>query len=227
MFCILEKLDELIVQCRCRFPLQMSGMEELPADVLFGTFFCGHCGFSLGIEGDAKEMDSFVPQIIWTDEALYQLSRLPPYLAPIVRREVEEFANIQQQKVLTYSRVSTARNKGIVEWNPDAERRLHNIPTGIRAMAKVELERTALSRGMGKVTVELMEEIKSSWYGSRTFFERFDVLLNLGCNSHVASTFSSSPSTVECFGHGSACPQTKAIGDAGPGIGGFWDLPSS
>jgi hypothetical protein len=165
MFCIPGKLDELIVQCRCSFPLQMSGMEELPSDVLFGTFSCGHCGFSLGIEGDAKEMDSVVPHIIWTDEALYQLSRLPPYLAPIVRHEVENFASTQQQKVLTFSRVSTARNKGIVEWNPDAERRLRNIPTGIRAMAKVELERTALSRGMGIVTVELMEKVKSRYFG--------------------------------------------------------------
>jgi hypothetical protein len=103
--------------------------------------------------------------MIWTDEALYQIGRLPPYLAPLVRDEVETFANGQRQRILTFSRVGTARNKGMVEWSPDAVRRLNNVPSGIRAMAKTELERTALDRGMPAVTVALMEEVKTRYFG--------------------------------------------------------------
>jgi hypothetical protein len=69
---------------------------------------------------------------------------------------------------VTYSRLVTARNKGMVEWSPDAERRLANVPSGIRTMAKTELERTALDRGMTEVTVTLMEEVKTRYFGMAT-----------------------------------------------------------
>jgi len=158
-------LGEPIVQCGCQYPLQAAEIEEWSADSVFVRFHCNHCGFSVGVEGNAKELDSLVPQVMWTDEALYQLSRLPPYLAHLVRDEVETFANAQRQRILTFSRVGAARNKGIVEWSPDAERRLGNVPSGIRAMAKTELERTALDRGMPAVTVALMEEVKTRYFG--------------------------------------------------------------
>ncbi|HNP59857.1 MAG TPA: PCP reductase family protein [Nitrospirales bacterium] len=106
-----------------------------------------------------------VPHTLWSDEALYQLSRLPPYLLPLVREEVEEFASTRGQRVVTVSRVGSARNKGMVEWSPDAERRINNVPSGIRAMARIELERTALDRGMPAVTVALMEEVKARYFG--------------------------------------------------------------
>jgi hypothetical protein len=153
------------VQCGCQFPLQIVDIEELPFDSLFVRLRCDHCGFSLGAEGNAQELDPVVPTTMWTDEALYQLDRLPPYLAALVRDEVETFANMQRQRVLTFSRVCTARNKGMVEWSPDAERRLGNVPSGIRSMARTELERTALDRGMPTVTVALMEEVKTRYFG--------------------------------------------------------------
>ena len=56
----------------------------------------------------------------------------------------------------------------MVEWSPDAERRLANVPSGIRTMAKTELERTALDRGMPEVTVALMEEVKTRYFGMAT-----------------------------------------------------------
>jgi hypothetical protein len=96
---------------------------------------------------------------------LYRLDRLPFYLAPLVRQEVEEFAQEHGQKILTFARMGTARNKGMVAWSSDAERRLANVPLGIRAMAKTELERTALDRGMPEVTVALMEEVKTRYFG--------------------------------------------------------------
>jgi hypothetical protein len=153
------------VQCGCQYPLQVAAVEEVSSDSVLVKFHCDHCGFAVGVEGDVNELDPLVPRMIWTDEALYQIGRLPPYLAPLVRDEVETFANGQRQRILTFSRVGTARNKGMVEWSPDAVRRLNNVPSGILAMAKTELERTALDRGMPAVTVALMEEVKTRYFG--------------------------------------------------------------
>ncbi|GJL58706.1 MAG: hypothetical protein NPIRA03_15630 [Nitrospirales bacterium] len=153
------------MQCGCEYFLRIVEVEELPSDSVFAKFHCDRCGFSLGAEGNAKELDAVVSHVEWTDEALYQMSRLPPYLLPLVREEVEKFASTRGQKVVTVARVGSARNKGMVEWNPDAERRINNVPLGIRAMAKIELERTALDRGMPAVTVALMEEVKARYFG--------------------------------------------------------------
>jgi len=156
------------MQCGCHYFLRIADIEELPPDTVFAKFHCDQCGFSLGVEGSIKELDQVVPPTIWTDEALYQLSRLPPYLVPLVCEEVERFVSTREQTVVTVARVGSARNKGMVEWSPDAERRLDNVPSGIRAMAKIELERTALDRGMPVVTVALMEEVKARYFGMAT-----------------------------------------------------------
>lgn len=153
------------MQCGCDYPLRIVEVEESSSDAVFAKFHCDRCGFSLGAEGNAKELDPVVSRVVWTDEALYHVSRLPPYLGSLVCKEVEEFVSNREQKIVTVARVGSARNKGMVEWTPDAERRIENVPSGIRAMAKVELERTALDRGMPAVTVALMEEVKARYFG--------------------------------------------------------------
>ena len=153
------------MQCGCDCFLRITGIEESSPASVFAKFHCEQCGFSLGAEGSDKELDSMVPHTLWTDEALYQLSRLPPYVLPLVREEVEKFAADRGQRVVTFARIGSARNKGMVEWSPDAERRINNVPSGIRAMARIELERTAMDRGMPEVTVALMEEVKARYFG--------------------------------------------------------------
>ncbi|OGX03866.1 MAG: hypothetical protein A3K11_10460 [Nitrospirae bacterium RIFCSPLOWO2_12_FULL_63_8] len=61
--------------------------------------------------------------------------------------------------------MAQARNGGTVAWDHDAEQRLDNVPGPVRAMAKVELERTALERGQARVTIALMEEVKAKYFG--------------------------------------------------------------
>jgi hypothetical protein len=161
-------LDKPSVQCGCQQPFSIEEVEELKFDVVFARFHCAACEWTVGAEGSLKEMDPLIPAQTWSDEARYHLSRLPPYLAYLVRDEVETFAHDQHFKVLTYARLVSARNKGMVEWSPDAERRLANVPSGIRTMAKTELERTALDRGMPEVTVALMEEVKTRYFGMAT-----------------------------------------------------------
>jgi len=156
------------VQCGCQQPLRIEEVEELESDVVFGRFHCAACEWTVGAEGLVKDMDPLAPANTWSDEARYYLSRLPPYLAHLVREEVETFAQDQHYQIMTYSRLVAARNKGMVEWSSDAERRLANVPSGIRTMAKTELERTALDRGMPEVTVALMEEVKTRYFGMAT-----------------------------------------------------------
>ena len=156
------------MHCACQQPFRVEEIEELASDEVFARFHCDACGWSVGAEGALKEIDPLVSPNTWSDEAQYHLSRLPPYLAYLVRDEVEIFARDQQYQIVTYSRLTTARNKGMVEWSPDAERRLANVPSGIRTMAKTELERTALDRGMPEVTVTLMEEVKTRYFGMAT-----------------------------------------------------------
>jgi len=158
----------LTVKCGCQQSLRVEEVEELESDDVFVRFHCDACGWAVGAEGRLKEIEPLVPTIIWSDEAHYHLSRLPPYLASLVRDEVKIFAGDQQYRIVTYSRLVTARNKGQVKWSPDAERRLANVPSGIRTMARTELERTALDRDMPEVTVSLMEEVKTRYFGMAT-----------------------------------------------------------
>ena len=151
--------------CGCQQSLSIEGIDELESDEVFARFSCKGCGWAIGAEGLPKDIDPLVSRITWTDEARYYLSRLQPYLAHLVRDEVETFAHDQHYHIVTYSRLVAARNKGMVVWSPDAERRLANVPSGIRTMAKTELERTALDRGMPEVTVALMEEVKTRYFG--------------------------------------------------------------
>ncbi len=153
------------MQCGCQQPFRVEEIEELAPDEVFARFHCDACGGAIGAEGALKEIDPLVPPNTWSDEAKYHLSRLPPYLAYLVREEVEGFARDHQYQIVTYSHLTTARNKGMVGWSPDAERRLANVPSGIRTMAKTELERTARDRGLPEVTVGLMEEVKTRYFG--------------------------------------------------------------
>ena len=156
------------MQCGCQQPLRLKDVEEVGPDNVFARFHCETCDWTVGGEGTPKDLDSLVSTITWSDEAQYYLSRLPPYMATLVRDEVEAVAGDQRYQIVTHARFITARNKGMVEWSPDAERRLANVPSGIRTMAKTELERTALDRGMPEVTVALMEEVKTRYFGMAT-----------------------------------------------------------
>ena len=61
--------------------------------------------------------------------------------------------------------MNQARQGGQVDWEPEAERRLENVPAPVRAMARIELERTAAERGVSRVTVSLMDEVKARYFG--------------------------------------------------------------
>jgi hypothetical protein len=108
---------------------------------------------------------ALVDRLMWTDEARHVLDRMPPYVAPLLRHEVEDYARSTGNRVITFALLAQARHGGAVVWEPEAERRLENIPAPVRAMARVELERTAVEKGQSEVTVSLMEEVKAKYFG--------------------------------------------------------------
>ncbi|MEK6527002.1 MAG: PCP reductase family protein [Nitrospirota bacterium] len=126
---------------------------------------CGGCGFCVGFEAPPAEAAALVDRLVWTDDARHVLERMPPYVEPMVRREVEEYARSKGQRVITFALLVQARNGGAVTWDPEAERRLENVPAPVRAMARMELERTAVEKGQSEVTVALMEEVKARYFG--------------------------------------------------------------
>jgi hypothetical protein len=126
---------------------------------------CGECGLRVACVASPEEATALVDRLMWTDDARHVLERMPPYLEPMVRREVEDYAGSKGLRVITFALLAQARNGGAVGWDPDAERRLENVPAPVRAMARTELERTALEKGLSVVTIALMEEVKARYFG--------------------------------------------------------------
>ena len=119
----------------------------------------------IGVDVPAGQTNGLVDRMMWSDDALHRLERMPPYLAPLFREEIEQDLRARGERVATYDGLLRPRSGARIEWDPDAERRLNNVPGPVRAMAKIELERTAVDRGSDRITVALMEEVKAKYFG--------------------------------------------------------------
>ena len=126
---------------------------------------CRGCGLKVGVDVPAGQMNGLVDRLMWTDDALHRLDRMPPYLAPLFRDEVEQDVRVRGERVVTYDRLLRPRTGERIAWDAEAERRLDKVPAPVRAMARIELERTAADRGLSRITVVLMEEVKARYFG--------------------------------------------------------------
>ncbi|MBA5871147.1 MAG: hypothetical protein GDA68_14280 [Nitrospira sp. CR2.1] len=155
--------------CGCGGWMHTEGVEERLSGDGQPTWFvrteCRPCRWLVGIDIPAGQVDGFVDRLMWSDDAKHRLDRVPPYAVPLLRELVEGFAKTRQQRVITYDLIDQAQTGEVVVWDPDAEQRLANVPAPVRAMARVELERTAVDRGARVVTVALMEEVKARYFG--------------------------------------------------------------
>ena len=151
--------------CACGSGFQLGRVEEWDDGQSFIHYTCAGCEYEFGIETTCEEASPLFDCPVWTDEAQHCLERLPPYLEPLVRKEVEDYVWQKHLTLISTGLITEARNQGTVAWHPDAEGRLSRVPGAVRAMARVELERTALDRGMPEVTVALMEELKTRYFG--------------------------------------------------------------
>jgi len=140
-------------------------VDEIGAETWLVRTECHGCGLRVVLETSPDQAMALVDRLMWTDEARHVLDRMPPYVAPLLRHEVEDYARSTGNRVITFALLAQARHGGAVVWEPEAERRLENIPAPVRAMARVELERTAVEKGQSEVTVSLMEEVKAKYFG--------------------------------------------------------------
>lgn len=158
-----------MLTCGCGRWMHTEGIEERTnADGALLWFIrseCRGCGLKVGLDVPEGQPSALVDRLLWTDEALHRLDRMPPYVAALVREEMEEETRRHGQRVVTYDALLRLRTGERIEWDPDAERRLERVPAPVRAMARIELERTAADRGMSRITVTLMEEVKAKYFG--------------------------------------------------------------
>jgi len=126
---------------------------------------CRGCGLKVGVDVPAGQPGGLVDRVMWTDDAIHRLDRMSPYLSPLVRAEVEQDMRVRGERVVTYDIMLRPRTGERIEWTSEAERRLERVPAPVRAMARIELERTAADRGETRITVALMEEVKARYFG--------------------------------------------------------------
>lgn len=154
--------------CGCGRWMHTQGIEEEPGLAeghwLLRSECCG-CHWRVGLEAEAATARSYVDRLMWTDEALHRLDRMPPYVRTLMRPSVEDYARSKGARVITLGLLEEARRGGAVRWDAEAEARLSRVPASVRMMAKAELEKTAMERGQASVSVGLMEELKARYFG--------------------------------------------------------------
>jgi Proto-chlorophyllide reductase 57 kD subunit len=155
--------------CGCGRWMHTEGIEEHTSDDGVPLWFirseCRGCGLKVGIDVPAGQTHGLVDRLMWTDDALHRLNRLPPYVTSLFRDEVEHDVRARTERVVAYETLLRPRSGPQVVWDAEAERRLDNVPAPVRAMARIELERTAAERGESRITVALMEEVKAKYFG--------------------------------------------------------------
>lgn len=158
-----------MLTCGCGRWMHTEGIEErMNADGAPQWFIrseCRGCGLTVGVDVQEGQADGLVDRLLWTDDALHRLDRMPPYVAVLVREDVEQDIRRQGQRVVTLDTLLRPRTGERLEWDVEAEGRLERVPAPVRAMARIELERTAADRGLSRVTVALMEEVKAKYFG--------------------------------------------------------------
>jgi Proto-chlorophyllide reductase 57 kD subunit len=158
-----------MLTCGCGRWMHTEGIEECVYGDGTPQWFirteCRGCGLKVGVDVPAGQPGRLVDRMMWTDDAIHRLDRMPPYLAPLVRGEVEQDMRVRGERVVTYDILLRPRTGERIEWTSEAELRLERVPAPVRAMARIELERTAADRGAERITVALMEEVKARYFG--------------------------------------------------------------
>jgi len=123
----------------------------------------GSCPFSAMLSGGAGQK---AVGLTWSAEAEERIQRVPDFLRPMIKAGIESYASKGGYRVITPAVMDESKNaKGDLEWTPEAERRLQNIPEFIRPMARKEIERLATEKGQHRVTEEMMEDAKGIFTG--------------------------------------------------------------
>lgn len=100
----------------------------------------------------------------WSAEAMDRLAKIPDFVRPTVRAEVEAYARKHGESFVTQAMIDQYKGTSAeLTWSPEASRRLENIPFFIRPLAKKEIERMAREQGRTEVTVDMMDHAKTAF----------------------------------------------------------------
>lgn len=120
----------------------------------------GSCPFSSMISG----MQQPGLKLEWSREALERMEKVPAFVKPMLQASVEAYARNNGITLITPTVMEASKNaQSDMAWAPEAERRLENIPSFIRPMARKEIERMARDRGLTSVTAAIMDEAKEKF----------------------------------------------------------------
>jgi Proto-chlorophyllide reductase 57 kD subunit len=133
--------------------------ESQPTAATVETGSGGSCPFSAMLSGGAAGQKA--AGLTWSAEAEERLQRIPDFLRPMIKAGIESYATKMEYRMITPAVMDESKNaKGDLEWTPEAERRLQNIPEFIRPMARKEIERLATEKGQRRVTEAILEDAK-------------------------------------------------------------------
>jgi len=120
----------------------------------------GKCPFSSMIAG----MQQPGAKMEWSREALERMEQVPSFVKPMLQGSVENYARSNGITLITPAVMEASKNTPTgMAWSPEAEKRLENIPSFVRPMARKEIERIARDRGLTAVTAALMDEAKEKF----------------------------------------------------------------
>jgi len=120
----------------------------------------GKCPFSSMISG----MQQPGAKMEWSREALERMEQVPSFVKPMLQSSVENYAHSNGITLITPAVMEASKNAPTdMAWAPEAEKRLENIPSFVRPMARKEIERIARDRGLTSVTASLMDEAKEKF----------------------------------------------------------------
>ena len=132
----------------------------------------GGCPFSamvaqmgLGSSGSTETTAPAAEPLLWTSDAQEKLAKLPSFVQPMVKSSVETYARKSGFATVTLQVMDDSKNSSTegIQWTPEAQQRLDNIPDFIRPMARREIERLVKERGGSEITAEIMEEAKEKF----------------------------------------------------------------
>ena len=129
----------------------------------------GGCPFSamvaqMGLTSGESSTGTPPAALQWSPDAQERLDKLPSFVQPMVKSSVETYARKNGYSTVTLQVMDDSRNSSNgLNWSPEAEQRLSNIPDFIQPMARKEIERLAQERGATTVSAELMDEAKEKF----------------------------------------------------------------
>ncbi len=138
---------------------------------------CSLCGangeYHIQLERKVRDLESALPQIVWTEAASTILEEIPEgFMREMTRWRIEADARkkglseidpeVVSSKYNQWSQVSRKVERHL-PWGDDALHRMSLIPSFVRGTVVKEIEAHAEEQGLARVTVEILDQVTARW----------------------------------------------------------------